>query len=155
MITLAVVAAISALAGLVSFRASQDAEVAAALAKQDALAWLRTDFQLSDEQFKAIKQLHESYSAVCAEHCEAIQDATRERNALRAKQADAATLAAADRRVTELTQTCETAIARHVRQCAALMSPEAGERYLALVLPRIARFDHQAPPDVAVGHRHH
>jgi hypothetical protein len=69
--------------------------------------------------------------------------------------ADPAALAAADRRVEELRVVCESAIATHVRQCAAEMSPEAGRRYLALVLPKIKDFDHLAAPDLQLTpHRH-
>jgi hypothetical protein len=34
------------------------------------------------------------------------------------------------------------------------MSPQAGERYLALVLPKIKDFDHQAAPDLQLSHHH-
>jgi hypothetical protein len=50
---------------------------------------------------------------------------------------------------------CESAIATHVRECAAHMSPEAGRRYLALVLPKIKDFDHQAPPDLQLNKHGH
>jgi hypothetical protein len=50
---------------------------------------------------------------------------------------------------------CENAIAVHVREVAAQMSPDQGQRYLALVLPRIAGFDHRAAPDLDLNtHRH-
>jgi hypothetical protein len=35
------------------------------------------------------------------------------------------------------------------------MAPEQGRRYLALVLPKIADFDHRAAPDLGLNaHRH-
>jgi hypothetical protein len=119
------------------------------------MEWLRVDFQLTEAQFAAIQKLHDDYSAVCEEHCRAIQEATRERSALKTSgAADTAALAAADRKVEELRLVCESAIATHVRQCAAHMSPTAGERYLALVLPKIKDFDHEAAPDVQLGGPH-
>ena len=145
--TIALVAGLALAAGLATYRTSADPALTRALAQQDALAWLRVDFQLTDAQFASIRELHESYSAVCAEHCRAIQEAADDRARLaRSNQATPAKLAAADRRVEELRLVCESAIATHVRQCAALMSPEAGARYLALVLPKIRDFDHLAPP---------
>ena len=65
-------------------------------------------------------------------------------------------MADAERTLQELRVTCETAIAAHVRKVAALMSREQGARSLALVLPKIADFDHQMAPDLALkqGHRH-
>jgi hypothetical protein len=155
--TLAVVAVIAVVAGVVAFRAGTDSEVQQALVKQDTMAWLRADFNLTDEQFAKIKRLHDSYSVVCEEHCREIQNATRARNAVKASATrDPAALAAAEQRVEELRRVCESAIATHVRQCAAEMSPEASERYLALVLPKIKDFDHLAAPDLQLNqHRHH
>lgn len=154
--TLGILTAIALMVGLISYRANGSTAVKAALAKQDAMAWLRADFQLTDAQFTAIKRLHDAYSLVCAEHCRAIQDAAQLRDELKASsKADVASLAEADRRVEELQAVCESAITSHVRQCADLMTPEAGRRYLALVLPKIEDFDHAAPPDLLLSHGHH
>lgn len=154
--TLALIILVAGTTCFLAYQLSGDREVRQAVASGDALAWLRADFQLTDAQFARIKQLHESYSVVCEEHCRAIQEAARERQALRERGAEPAVLAAAERKVQELRAVCETAIAAHVRQCAAEMSPEAGQRYLALVLPKIADFDHRAPPDLQLnsGHVH-
>lgn len=147
-ITLVCIAIIAVAVGFAVYRASGDKAVQQALAKRDALEWLRADFALTEKQFAAIKQLHESYSLVCEEHCREILRATRAREDLKAKaEGDAGAFAAADRRVEELRQVCETAITKHVRNCAAEMSPEAGQRYLALVLPKIKDFDHMAAPN--------
>lgn len=154
-LTLALVVAAAAGAGWAVYRTSVDRPVQAALARQDAMEWLRTDFNLTDAQFAAIKRLHDAYAIVCEEHCRAIQDATHARATLKsAGNADAAALAAADRRVEELRTVCETAIAAHVRQCASLMAPRDAERYLALVLPLIKDFDHVAPPDLKLSRPH-
>jgi len=152
--TLALIAAVATASCLLAFHFSGDPEVKAAVANRDAMAWLRTDFQLTGPQFAKIKQLHDSYSVVCEDHCRAIQEAARARSQLKASSADAAAVAAADKKVGELRLVCETAIAAHVRQCAAEMSPAAGQRYLALVLPKIADFDHQAPPDIQLTQQH-
>ena len=152
--TLALIAAVAAVTCALAFRFSGDAAVKAAVAKRDALEWLRSDFQLTEAQFAKIKALHASYSVVCEEHCAAIQQAIQARNRLKAGAPDANALVAADRKVEDLRVVCETAIAAHVRRCAAEMSPEAGQRYLALVLPKIADFDHQAAPDLQLNHPH-
>jgi hypothetical protein len=154
--TLAVIVTLAAVACVITYRLSVDPEVKAAVDKRDAMEWLRTDFDLSDAQFAKIKQLHDSYSLVCEKHCNDIMDAARARDALKASAgADSVALAAAEKRVQELRQICETAIAAHVRQCAAEMSPAAGQRYLALVLPKIADFDHKAAPDLQVNRHAH
>jgi hypothetical protein len=154
--TLFLLAGVAGATGFVAYRATGDEHVAQALQKQDAMAWLRADFKLNDEQFAAIKKLHDSYSIVCEEHCRDIMRAVRARNQLKASgQPDAAALAAAERKVAELRAVCETAIASHVRECAKHMSPAAGERYLALVLPKIKDFDHQAAPDLQLNKHAH
>ena len=154
--TIGLLTVLAVVVGFASFRASGNAAVQTALAKQDAMEWLRADFDLTEAQFAKIKKLHDAYSLVCAEHCREIQMATRSRNELRvAEGADAASLAAADRRVEELRLICESAIATHVRQCADLMSLSARERYLALVLPKIKDFDHTAAPDLLINHGRH
>jgi hypothetical protein len=155
LVTLALLAAVAAATGVVCYRMSCEPALHAATARGDALAWLRTDFHLNDAQFTAIRRLHESYAPECAEHCRAIREAAKARDALKAaRSADAAALAAADRQVQELRTVCETAIARHVRQVAALMAPAEGARYLALVLPKIANFDHATAPDLRLEHKH-
>jgi phage protein D len=154
-LTLGLVVAAAAGVGLASYRAAIAKPMQVALAKQDAMEWLRADFKLTEAQFAAIKRLHDSYAITCEEHCRAIQDAAHARATLRATgTADAAALTAADRRVEELRQIYETAIAAHVRQCAELMPPREAERYLALVLPLIKDFDHVAPPDLKLTGHH-
>ncbi|MBI2497472.1 MAG: hypothetical protein HYV75_05995 [Opitutae bacterium] len=150
--TIAVLVFVAAVTGFVCYRLSADPVLHDAAAKGDAMAWLRTDFHLTDAQFAAIKRLHEAYAPSCAEHCRLIQAATKARDAVRA--ADPATVVAAERKLQELRATCETAIGRHVRQVAAEMSPADGARYLALVLPKISDFDHLVAPDLRLNPTH-
>ncbi|HET7536449.1 MAG TPA: periplasmic heavy metal sensor [Candidatus Didemnitutus sp.] len=151
--TLALLALVALVAGFVCYRMSQAPAVHAAIKTGDALTWLRADFQLDDHQFAAIKKLHEAYAPTCDEHCRLIREAVAARNALKAREgADPVAVAAAEQALQELRSTCESAIVTHVRQVAALMSPRQGERYLALVLPKIANFDHQSAPDLALQH---
>ena len=148
--TVAVLLLLAAAAGLVGYRLSCNPGLHAAATKGDAMEWLRVDFHLTDAQFASIRRLHDAYAGTCAEHCRLIQEATRARNAF----ADPAAASEAERKLQALRAHCETAIAGHVRQVAALMSPEDGRRYLALVLPKIARFDHTAAPDLHLDAAH-
>ncbi len=144
--TLAVLVFVAAATGFICYRLSCDSALHAAAAKGDAMEWLRTDFHLDDRQFAEIKKLHAAYAPSCAEHCRLIQEATKARDAVRSTgESDPV---AAERKLQELRTTCETAISAHVRKVAALMSPVDGRRYLALVLPKIANFDHQMAPDL-------
>ncbi len=150
--TLGIVLAAAAATGFVCYRLSCEPALHAAAKKGDAMEWLRTDFHLDDRQFAAIRELHDRYSGDCDEHCRRIQEASRLKKALVAGGADRAAVEEADRRMKELREICETAIARHVRQVAAIMSPGEGRRYLAIVLPKIANFDHMAAPDLNLSH---
>lgn len=153
--TLAVIVAAAVATCFVSYRSCCEPAVQAAVQKGDALEWLRSDFNLTELQFAAVKRLHESYAVECEGHCRAIQEAAHQRERVKAQEpANAAAIAEAQRKVDELRVSCETAIASHVRQVAAQMSPAQGARYLALVLPKIKDFDHQGPADVRVEHRH-
>jgi len=154
-LTLMMVVLVATVTGAIAYRAGADRSVKTALAEQDAMAWLRADFGLTDAQFETIKKLHADYSVICEEHCLAIQDATRTLRSLRATNAEPARLVSAQEEVERLRLVCESAIATHVRRCAAEMSPEAGRRYLEMVLPKIKDFDHLAPPDLKLQHRHH
>ena len=148
-LTALLVAVVAGAVGFYSFRAGVDPALAAALEERDAMAWLRADFRLTDTQFAAVKKIHEGYAAICEEHCRAIQEAVRVRNRLKTgSEGTPGALTAAEQRLEELRQVCESALAGHVRRCAAEMSPEAGQRYLALVLPKIRDFDHAAAPDI-------
>ena len=151
--TLGVLVGVAAATGFVCYRLSSDAALHAAVEKRDAMEWLRADFHLTDQQYAEIRRLHESYAGTCNEHCRMIREAAKVRDGfVAAGRADPVAVAAANQRLQELRTLCETAIARHVRQVAALMAPEDGRRYLALVLPRIADFDHMAAPDLGLNH---
>lgn len=152
-----VVLALAALAtGYLCYHLNSAPALHAAVEKGDAMAWLHVDFHLTDGQFAEIKKVHDAYAPSCEEHCRLIQEATKARDALRATRgSDPATVATAERALQELRTTCETAIAAHVRKVAALMSPADGQRYLALVLPKIADFDHQMSPDLDLKKGHH
>jgi len=104
----------------------------------NAMAWLRAEFRLSDTEFAAIRKLHEDYGAVCGRHCQAIMDA-------RAASASPAEIA-------RLEQICVDAMTAHFREVATLMPPAEGDRYLAIVIPRIQGYDHTQSPTIGGGH---
>jgi hypothetical protein len=152
--TLLVLVIAASVAGFACYHFSSAPELHAAVRKGDAMAWLRADFNLNEKQFAEVQRLHAAYAPSCEEHCRLIQEATKARDALRTAQGtDPAATAEAERVLKQLRTTCETAIAAHVRQVAAVMSPEDGERYLALVLPKIAAFDHLVAPDLKLESR--
>ena len=137
LLTLGVVLVACALSfGVFSALNREPSEMAQALREGDAMMWLRVEFQLNDTQFAAIKKLHEDYREVCAGHCAAIM-AAEKRSAPRTE-------------VAALEKICVDAMTAHFRRVAALMPAAQGERYLAVVLPRVADYDHRGAPNVQV-----
>lgn len=127
--------------GIVNQRHSRD-EKALANASGSDLAWLRTEFDLNDRQFEAIRALHLAYSPTCAQHCARIVEAQNQLETLRKDGASAVELASAERSVEALRTACNNATREHVHNVAALMSPGQGARYLAMVEPHLAQLPH-------------
>ncbi len=134
LITLGVVLAVCGAAFGVSYLVSDNPEIRAAAREGDALVWLRVEFQLNGSQFAAVQQMHEAFSVECSRHCAAIMEAKERR-------APAAEVAA-------LEKFCVDEMTAHFRRVAAQMAPAQAERYLAMVLPRIAGYTHQGAPSV-------
>ena len=150
-LTLLVVLGMAAVIGAFCYRVGSERELHAAAREGDPMMWLRAEFRLDETQYARITQLHQNYGKICAEHCRLIQEAMDGRDTLAAaKPVDAAKLAAGEQRVRELESVCERSIEAHVREVAACMPAKEGERYLAMVLPRISSFDHKGPPDVGL-----
>jgi hypothetical protein len=133
-LTLGLLAVAGAAAGFAGYDMSRDSALASEARQRDTMAWLRTEFHLSAGQYAAIDRLHHEYSAVCAGHCQAIMTA-RARHAPEAE-------------VEALENTCVASMTDHFHRVAALMPPGEGDRYLSLVLPRIAAYDHRGAPSL-------
>lgn len=112
------------------------AEVRMAMKEGDSMKWLRAEFRLTEEQFEEIKRLHDDYYVECSVHCALIVEA-REKGQ-------------SEETITRLEANCEQAIEVHCRTVAAAMSDEEGARYLELVLPQIAHYDHHQAPNLQV-----
>lgn len=128
------------LAGAVSFGAffalNDDPAVRRAARQGDAMTWLRVEFRLDDAQFAAIKRLHDDYGVICEQHCNAIMRARRQK--------------APKEDVAALEQVCIGSMTEHFRRVAALMPAGEGERYLAIVLPRVDGYSHEGAPTLQV-----
>lgn len=115
---------------------NDDPALRRAAREQDAMAWLREEFQLDEAQFAVIKVLHEDFAVDCAQHCLAITKARRR--------------GAPPDEMAALEQVCVSAMTAHFRRVAKLMPAHEGERYLAIVLPRVAGYAHEGAPTVQV-----
>ena len=116
----------------VAYRVSQRATMICCAQPADDLAWLRTEFKLSDADMARIRELHEGYLPQCAEMCAKIAG----------KKGELAEIVGSGTNLTALAQTKLTEIAALRAQCQAqmlqhfitvsqAMPPEQGRRYLA------------------------
>jgi len=112
------------------------AEVRLAVKTGDAMEWLRSEFHLTDEQYADIQSMHDDYYVECSIHCAGIMAAQEE-----GKSAE---------EVARLETICESAMAEHCRSVAAVMNPSNGARYLKIVMPRIADYDHHEAPSLQI-----
>lgn len=133
LISLGVVVLAAVAAFGTAFMVNGNRELHRAARDNDAMSWLRTEFQLDAAQFAAIKKLHEDYSVVCADHCVTITKARH---------------SAPPAELARLEQVCVESMVDHFRRVAAVMSPGQGDRYLATVLPRIRGYEHAGAPSL-------
>lgn len=113
-------------------------EVRQAMKEGDSMMWLRAEFSLTEKQFEEIKRLHDDYYIECSVHCALIVEAREEGQS--------------EEVVAQLEANCEQAMEVHCRAVAAAMTAEEGARYLEIVLPRIAHYDHHQAPNLQVSH---
>lgn len=149
--TTAYLAVLAIAAGLIGFKlGAPPANPACTACPSDPVAWLAREFSPPEEVLAKIRSLHESHSRRCAEHCAAISLA---RTALVNAQSEAER-EAARRQLQQADGICRDSIHQHVTRIADLLGPEQGPRYLALVLPRLAEFDHSGPPGIDLKSTH-
>lgn len=150
-LTAALIVAVSIGAGTGTYLCCRPALPAVQGADNDSLTWLRMDFDLDADHMAAIETMHADFQKICAGHCSAIRATRKSIAQLKSGGASAAEVEAAVREEARLDAECHQSLEAHVRAVAGLMGDKDGERYLKLVLPRIARFDHTAQPQAAHG----
>lgn len=116
----------------------------------DSMTWLRSEFKLTPAQLAEIEKIHEAYQSVCEDHCALIMEQRAKLRRLQSEGAPDADIAAAQAEAKRLDENCRASLEAHIRQVAGLIGGEQGERYLATILPRIARFDHGGSPDLSL-----
>jgi hypothetical protein len=124
------------------------------------LLWLRCEFALPAEKMVRIAEMHTAFQSVCDEHCRLIRESRAEVKKLRAAAAEHCDIAAAEAKTAELDRKCVTSLEAHLREIAGVIGGAEGQRYLSIVLPRIAHFDHTGAPNLdldtkAQTHDHH
>jgi hypothetical protein len=144
-ITAGVVTVVALAAGCLAYVCFHRPLPASAAQAHDSLAWVREEFKLSPEKMARVEAMHESYELVCADHCIAIADSRKELQRLRERNAPETEIAAAMTKAASVDAQCIASTQEHIREIAAIIGGEDGRRYLSIVLPRVASFDHSAP----------
>jgi hypothetical protein len=137
-VTFGVALIVCAVAFGLGYIAERNRELHRAAVNKDAMAWLHTEFHLSDQQFAAIKRLHVEYRLKCDGKCAEMMSARR-----RAASPDELQLLEAQ---------CVADMLIHFQQVATLMPTGEGERYLASVLPYVAVVEDAGAPNMRLQH---
>lgn len=121
----------------------------------DDLAWLRTEFHLSDAEMARIRELHEGYLPQCAEMCAKI---AAKKSELESALGNGTNLTAeAQSKLSELAELraqCQAQMLQHFITVSQTMPPEEGQRYLA-EMKRITLGSHEQTEQTMSGDNHH
>ncbi len=144
LITLAVLMLLSGAVGGVAYVClRQDAPT-------DGLAWLRAEFSPEAGVLDRIREKHAVQAVLCEKHCADIRAQRLLLQGMREANTDAAILSAAEAELARLDAECRASVRAHLESVAALLGATSGQRYLDIVLPRMAAFDHQGAPGLGM-----
>ncbi len=152
--------AVLAYGGVFAWRESQ--RLTAHQKSAPELAWLKSEFQIPDQEFERIQSLHFAYAAACAERCRQIDAKNAELRGLLAT-SDTVTPAIeqAIQDAAQLRAGCHADMLRHFYEVRQSMPPEQGKRYFEWVTARTFGSEHQGmmfsspSADSSVAHEHH
>ena len=98
------------------------------------LAWLKQEYQLSDEQYGRVCELYAAYHPQCMEMCREIDaQNTRLKTLLANTNVVTVEIRQALADVSTLRAKCQANMLNHFYQVSQVMPPEQGQRYLAWV----------------------
>jgi len=106
------------------------------------ITWIKSEFDLSEEEFAAIRELHVAYGKVCARHCAEILEAQARIEHLRSEDAEATRIAEAAQNLTRLEAVCNEATHAHIFRVAAKMPLEKGVRFIRATDPLVTGMPH-------------
>jgi hypothetical protein len=101
--------------------------------------WLKREFALSDSQLAAVERLERDYRPVCDGHCADYMAAHSRLEALLAK--NAAWRPEMGRAMESLYRSqmeCHRDMLKHAYEVSAVMAPDQGQRYLAMILAKLS-----------------
>ncbi len=107
------------------------------------LAWLRTELQLSDEQFAKVKELHAAYRPRCGEMHRRISEAHEKIESFaQTHRVITPEYKAALKDHADIHVECQEEMLRHLYATAALLNEDQAQRYLEAMLPFAMDFTH-------------
>lgn len=110
----------------------------AQLKSADALAWMRRDFDLSDDEFVKVCALHDAYLPLCDSMCKRMEEATTHlASALQTSHSMTKEAEAALREYETARAECQRATLQHVLDTSAVMKPKAGGEFVQKILPHL------------------
>jgi hypothetical protein len=146
----------SLLAGVAAFSLMRSHKASAAkgplLDSLPELAWVKTELNLSEEQFAKVTALHVAYRPKCVEYCQNIMAAHEKLIRLTSRDREVTPeLAAAIREHAEVHAKCQHEMLEHLYKTAAVMNERQASRYLQVMLP----FALDSSPDEPQNPHHH
>jgi hypothetical protein len=106
----------------------------------DPLAWMQTGLQVDDATLAKVKALHASYQPICGGLCMEIAKANDRVRALqKTSRSMTPELAEAIKEAHRRQADCRIAMQQHIYETAALLPPDAAQRYLDIVTARLVQ----------------
>ena len=123
---------------------------------QPAMAWMQSEYHLTDAQYARVRELHEAYQPKCMEMCRKIDEKNTElQKLLGSTNVITPEIKQALAEAAQLRTDCQTAMFGHFYEVASVMPAEEGKRYLAWVqqetltpgqMPPVQPTSSSAPP---------
>ena len=127
-----VLAACAGSYGVSFFLNEETQDIRTSARDRKAMAWLKTEFNLTPAQFKEIQNLHTEFLQECAGNTAALNDARKRKDS--------------PGEVAGLEAECVRSMTNHIQKVALIMSQEDGQRYLEMVLPHVTDYDNRGVP---------
>ena len=124
------------------------------------LIWLKKEFGLSETEFQRVSALHHAYAPTCAQLCRRIAEQNGKlQAAVLATNVVTEEIASLVRETGRVRDDCRAAMLKHLYEVAGQMPPEAGSRYLEVMLAATCILEEPHPMAGGVssgsGHSHH
>jgi Heavy-metal resistance len=119
------------------------------------LAWLQTEYHLSDAEFTRVKTLHQSYLAACMERCRQIDAKNAElQQLLSATNTVTADMEKTLQESAQLRAECQKAMLQHFYEISRTMPPDQGKRYLDWIVSCTLSPAHESMTHISPGADH-